>query len=62
MTIQEKQFYEDVRAIRRNINRIADALEAIARNAPSDGKIADNASDIVVSKMVKAMNHVTEDI
>lgn len=56
MTIQEKQFYEDVRVIRRNINRIADALEAIA----TDTNIAKNNSDIDVGKIVKAMNHVTE--
>ena len=37
MTPAEQHFYEDVRAIRKNMNRIADALEAIARNAPSDG-------------------------
>lgn len=56
MTPAEQHFYEDVRAIRKNMNRIADALEAIAEKS-NCGK---TTVDDVVNRMVKSLNYVSK--
>jgi len=54
MKIAEQNFYDDVREIRKNLDRIAEALEAIAKNAPSASldidRLANNIEKTIIHR------------